>query len=329
MSDTNWWFFDLAAGIAVTGALTFGIVSGITGIGRIVLTIPLVLFLPGYALVSALFPDKPNDDYQSFDDEKTGLGNPLLVSGGLEAIERAVLSVVFSVALVPAITLFATVTPGGVTLEPVLLGLAVLTVILASLAIGSRYRCPADRRFVPTLSSTTPFFTRSQLSPYDRVNCRPYNIAIAGGLVLLLASGGFALANPPQHDGFTELSVETESVTGDIDTMYESTYPAGESRELGVTITNQEHEEHRYTTVVLLQRVRYEGDDVTVHESTELDRTTATVADGESTRQSLEITPTMRGDDLQLTVLLYDGDPPAEPTVDNAYRVARLPIGVA
>ena len=328
MSDTNWWFFDLAAVIAVTGVLTFGIISGMEGAVRTVLAIPLVLVLPGYALVSALFPDKPNDDYQSFDTKKTGLGSPLLVSGGLEAIERAILSIVFSVALVPAITLFAAVTPGGVTLEPILIGLSMLTVMLALLAIGTRYRCPADRRFVPSVASISPFFTRDRPSPYDRVNNRPYNVAIAVGLVLLLASSGFALANPPQHDGFTELSVETKNVTGEIDTMYDSTYTAGASQELTVTITNQEHETRRYTTVVLLQRVSSEGDSVTVHESTALDKEAVTVADGESTRQPLEITPTMQGSDLRLAVLLYEGDPPAEPTADNAYRVVRLPIEV-
>ncbi len=36
----------------------------------------------------------------------------------------------------------------------------------------------------------------------------------------------------------------------------------------------------------------------------------------------------MQGDDLRLTLLLYNGEPPAEPTADNAYRVARLPIEV-
>ncbi|ELY90053.1 DUF1616 domain-containing protein [Natrinema altunense] len=328
MSDTHWWFFDLAVAIAVTGVLTFGILAGGHGLVRIAVTIPLVLFLPGYALVSALFPDEPNDDYRTFDEEKTGLGSPVLVSGGLEAIERTVLSVVLSVAIVPAITLFATVTPGGVTLEPVLSGLAVVTVVLALLAIGARYRCPPDRRFTPSLSSVTPFFTRGRPSPYERSGYRPYNVAIGIGLVLLLASGGFALANPPQHDGFTELSVGSQNVTGDTETMYDSTYTAGEQQELQATITNQEHDERTYTTVVLLQRVSDDGTDVTVRESTEVDRRTATVPDGVAHRQSLEITPTMRGNDLRLTVLLYDGEPPAEPTADNAYRVARLPIEV-
>ncbi|MDS0477605.1 DUF1616 domain-containing protein [Natrinema sp. 1APR25-10V2] len=329
MSDTDWWFFDLAIVIAATGTLTFGLLSGVSGSGRIVLAIPLVLFLPGYALVSALFPDEPNDEYRSFDEEKTGLGNPLLVSGGLEAIERTILSIVFSVSLVPAITLLSTATPGGLALEPVLSGLSVVTVLLALIAIGARYRCSPDRRFVPALSSVSPFFTPKRLSPYQRTSAQPYNVAIAIGLVLLVASGGFAIANPPQHDGFTEVSVETRNVTGEIETMYNATYAAGESQQLTLTITNQEHEERRYTTVVLLQRVNYDGDDVAVNESAELTRKTATVADGDSHRQSLDITPTMRGENLQLAVLLYEGEPPAEPTVDDAYRVVRLPIEVA
>ncbi|WP_254763814.1 DUF1616 domain-containing protein [Natrinema marinum] len=329
MSDTDWWFFDLAIVIAATGALTFGILAGVAGGGRIALAIPLLLFLPGYALVSALFPDEPNDEYRSFDEEKTGLGNPLLVSGGLEAIERAVLSISFSVALVPTITLLAAATPGGVTLEPVLLGIAVVTVVLSLVAIGARYRCSPDRRFVPSLSSMSPFFAQRGPSPYGRTNAQPYNVAIAIGLVLLVASGGFAIANPPQHDGFTELSVDTRNISGDIETPYEASYAAGEPQRLEVTITNREHEERTYTTVVLLQRVDYGGETATVNESAELTRGTATVADGDSHRQPLEITPTMRGEDLRLVVLLYEDEPPAEPTVDNAYRVVRLLIEVA
>ena len=329
MRDNHWWFFDLALVIAVTGGLTFGVISGVTGIGRIAITIPLVLFLPGYALVSALFPDEPNDDYRSFDDEKTGLGNPLLVSGGLEAIERAVLSAVCSVALVSAIALLATATPRGIVLESVLLGISMLTVALALLAIASRYRCPPDQRFVPSISSASPFFTRARPSPYGQRDPRPYNAAIAVGLLLLLVSGGFAVANPPQHDGFTEFSVGTENVTGETETMYKSTYTAGERQELETTITNQEHEEQSYTTVVLLQRVRYDGENATVNESTELTRQTATVADGESHRQTLEFTPTMRGNDLRLTLLLYEGEAPAAPSSETAYRTLHLPVEVS
>ncbi|WIV67422.1 DUF1616 domain-containing protein [Natrialbaceae archaeon AArc-T1-2] len=324
MSDTHWWFLDQAAVIAITGVLTFGVFAGASGVTRIVLTAPLVLFLPGYALVSALFPDEPNDDYQSFDEGKTGLVNPLLVSGGLEPVERFILSIVFSVSLVPAITLFSGVTPWGLTVKTVLSGLAVLTVILALVAISSRYRCSPDQRFTPSVS--VPSVTRSRSTLYERTNRRPYSVAVAIGVGLLVASAGFAVANPPQHDGFTEFSVETENVTGETETMYESTYDVGESRELETTISNHEHEERTYTTVVLLERVSYGDDEVTVQEADELERKTTTVPDGTTHRQTLEVTPTMEGEQLRLTLLLYDDEPPEEPTAENAYRVVSLPI---
>ncbi|MFC4544558.1 DUF1616 domain-containing protein [Halosolutus amylolyticus] len=328
MSDSNWWFADQAIVIAVTGALSLGIFSGLGGGVRIALAIPLVLFLPGYALVSALFPDRPTDDYQSFDEEKTGLGNPLLVDGGLEAIERIVLSITFSLALVSAIALFTSATPGGLTASPVLSALSVLTVVLALLAIGARYRCAPDRRFVPSVSTATLLFTRSRPSLYSGRNHRPYNAAIVISLVLLVASAGFAVANPPQHDGFTEFSIDTEELSGETETMYESTYTAGETEELAATITNREHEDRTYTTVLLLQRVSYEDGDVTVQESTELDRATATVPDGETHRQSLEVTPTTSDGEFRLALLLYDGEPSGEPSADEAYRVVHLPIEV-
>ena len=331
MSDNHWWFFDLAVVIAITGAVTFGIFSGVDGVVRTVLLVPLVCFLPGYAFVSALFPDEPTDEYQPFDDEKTALGTPLVITGGLESVERTILSVVFSIATVPLIALLSSATPGGLTLETVLSGLAMFTVVLSVLAIGSRYRCPPDRRFAPSLSSVSLFHTPARPTAYSRTNTRPYNVAIVVALVLLVATAGFAIANPPQHDGFTEFAVETETVSGDIDTMYQSTYAAGETDELAVSITNQEHEERSYTTVVLLERVG-DGDgndsDATVTEAAELDRESETVPYGDTHEQTLEITPSMQGEDLRLTLLLYEDEPPSEPTSENAYRAIHLPIEV-
>ncbi|MXV64120.1 DUF1616 domain-containing protein [Natronorubrum sp. JWXQ-INN-674] len=327
MSDTHWWFFDLAVVIAVAGVVAFGVFSGIDGAVRIVAMIPLVVFLPGYALVSALFPDKPDDDYQSFDEEKTGLGNPLLVTGGLETIERFVLSVVCSVALVSSIALLSSATPRGLTLEPVLSGISLLTVILTLIAIGCRYRCSPERRYAPSFSFGSLFFGRDGPNIYAQTNPRPYNVAIVLGLVLVVATAGFAVANPPERNGFTEFSVETEPVTGDVETMYESTYTAGESQELQAAITNQEGDERTYTTVALLQEVSYE-DGVTVRETAEMDRRSTTIADGETREQTLEITPTTDGPEFRLTLLLYEDEPPTEPTADSAYRVIQLPIDV-
>ncbi len=328
MSDTNWWFLDLALVIVIAGTLTFGIISGISGTGRILLAIPLICFLPGYALVSALFPDEPNDKYQSFDEGKTGLGNPLLVSGGLESIERFVLSIVFSVALVPTITLLASVTPRGVTVEPVLFGIATVTVLCSLIAIVARYRCTPKRRYTPAVRPMIPFFypTVDALRPvqYASVQRRNRRWTGARGWGCWLCG-----CQPPQHDGYTEFAIETDAVDGDVETIYESAYDGDGPQELETTITNNEHDERTYTTVVMLEDVSYDdGDerDVTVHEADELDRQTTTIGDGETIQQTLDVTPTMSDSELRLTLLLYDDEPPEDPTAENAYRVIQLPM---
>lgn len=329
MSDTDWWFLDLAVVVVAAGGLAFGLFAGLTGVTRVLVAIPFVLFLPGYALVSLLFPDDTTGEYRPFDDEKTGIRNPLLVEGGLESIERFVLSIVASVALVPAIALLSTATPGGLVAETVLWGIAVLTAALALVAVVTRYRCPPERRYSPTPSAGALFFVRRRPNPYGSPNARPFNVAIVVGLLLLVASAGFALATPPDGDEYTEFYVETDNVTGDAETIYDATYAVDEPQALPITIANEEGRETTYTTVVVLQEVSHDGDDVTVHEEDVLATDSVAVANGETHRQSLEVTPTMAGNDLRLLVLLYRGEPPESPSEETAYRALRLPIEVS
>ena len=74
---------------------------------RAVVGFPLVLFLPGYSLVSALFPGK---------DE-------------LDLLERIALSIGLSICVVVFVGLGLNYTPWGIRLGPVLLVLSVFTLI--------------------------------------------------------------------------------------------------------------------------------------------------------------------------------------------------------
>ena len=92
---------------------------------RIILGLPLVLFLPGYALIAALFIRK--DD--------------------LDAIERIALSFGLSIAVSPLLGLGLNYTPFGIRLTPILIVLSVFTISLALGACVRRSRIPeADRR---------------------------------------------------------------------------------------------------------------------------------------------------------------------------------------
>ncbi|WP_276257067.1 DUF1616 domain-containing protein [Halomontanus rarus] len=341
MSNSDWWYIDLAAVVAVTGLATFGLLVDLPGLLHLVVALPLVLFVPGYALVSVLFPDGVSDEQRSFDDAKTGLRNPVTDGRGIDSIERLVLSVVLSLALVPTVALVSSITPWGVTVQPILGGVGLVTITLALVGIVARARCSPDRRYVPSLPAGSLGFSARGRSAYDSTNAKVFNVALACSLLFLLASAGYAIANPPQGEGYTEFYVETENVTGETETMYESSYTSGETQDLTVFVDNREHQETTYTTVVQLQRVEYAGGDgagdgngtdsdaVTVLETDELTRASTTVADGERESQTLEFAPTMAGDDLRLVVLLYEGEPPSEPSADDAYRVIRLPVEVA
>ncbi|NAS89900.1 hypothetical protein C4E24_09280, partial [ANME-1 cluster archaeon AG-394-G21] len=82
---------------------------------RIILGLPLVLFLPGYALIAALFIRE--DD--------------------LDGIERVALSFGLSIANSPLLGLALNYTPFGIRLTPILIVLSVFTI---SLAIGAYVR---------------------------------------------------------------------------------------------------------------------------------------------------------------------------------------------
>ncbi len=92
---------------------------------RTILGIPMVLFLPGYALIAALFPRK-ND---------------------LDGIERLALSFGLSIAVVPLIGLGLNFTPFGIRLVPILVSLSVFTLAMLLIAYLRRSKLSEEERF--------------------------------------------------------------------------------------------------------------------------------------------------------------------------------------
>ena len=79
---------------------------------RTILGLFLILFIPGYSLIAALFPKK--DD--------------------LDGIERAALSFGLSIAVTPLIGLALNYTPWGIRLTPILISLSAFTIIMVIIA---------------------------------------------------------------------------------------------------------------------------------------------------------------------------------------------------
>lgn len=95
---------------------------------RNVLGIIFILWLPGYALIKALFP-------QNLPFAKTLTHSLDTSEKELDAIERIALSIGMSIALVPIVGLLLNYTPWGITLTPIVLSLLALTTVFATAAM--------------------------------------------------------------------------------------------------------------------------------------------------------------------------------------------------
>jgi uncharacterized membrane protein len=85
---------------------------------RYVLGGVFILFLPGFMLISALYPR----------------------SGELDELERLALSIGLSLAIVPLVGLILNYTPWGITLTPIMVSLVIFSEALALGTLERKYR---------------------------------------------------------------------------------------------------------------------------------------------------------------------------------------------
>lgn len=346
MADaSDWWLLvprpirrlpaDLAA-VALLTILTVLVVL-IPGVRetplRVVLGLPFVLFLPGYALIAALFPEAGEDPESNTDDLETRGDDEELANAdsrqGIDGIERVALSFGLSIAVVPLIGLVLNFTPFGIRLLPILVSVAGVTLALTAVAAHRRWQLdPADRLTVP-YQAWLQTATEELTQPDSRVDSA-LNVLLVVSVVLAVASVGYAVAVPKQGEAFTEFYLLTEQDNGTlVADDYPTEYTVGEPRPIIVGIGNHEHQDVTYSMVIELQEVRIQNNSTTVLNETELRRLQTRVKAGNTWQQQLNLSLPQTGDRLRLAFLLYKGSAPLNPTVENAYREVHLWVNVS
>lgn len=325
---------------------------------RVIFGLPLVLFVPGYALIAALFPEAgrpPGEESgdgveqadsgdsettatsaggtEDSDDTDDGRFGTLAAGGrdrGIDGIERAALSFGLSIAVVPLIGLALNFTPWGIRLIPVLVSLVAFVLIMTAVATVRRRRLPAEERFRVPYRTWLARGRAGLFNPDSRLD-GVLNVLLVASILLAVGALVFAIAVPPQGETFTEFYLLTEDEEGDlVAANYPTEFTVGEGQPVVVGIGNQEHEAMDYTVVAQLQAVETTGNESTVRERVEIDRfDSPTLAHNDTWHETREIVPTMTGEDLRVQYLLYRESVPAEPTVDTAYRDVHLWIDVA
>lgn len=296
--------FDLAI-VSIAAALSFLAISNLPAGAelRLLVALPLVGFLPGYALVSVLFPAAARGG-------RTGT-----TAGyeqrprGVDSIERVGLAIPLSIAIVALLALVLPWTDWGFTEAPTVASLTAVTIVLAQFGVVRRLRTPQSKRF-----SVSPLVTVARLRNARRTRLSSAVLLVAIGL----AAGAIVLGllAPASAGGFTELGLYTEDdegelVAGDLP----NEIAPGESIPVTIGVENQEGVDREYAIVVQQQTV----EDGEVVDREPLQEVEASVADGNTGTGEYSLTPTADpGETVRISVLLYDEEPPAEPTADTA-----------
>jgi uncharacterized membrane protein len=298
---------------------------------RVVLGLPFVLFLPGYALVAALFPERgpsteeaqPRNEAEAVDAEP-----PKSEADGIDGIERVALSFGTSIAVVPLLGLVLNFTPWGIRLVPILVAVSGFTVIAVAVGSARRKALPQDERFAVPYRAWYRATADELLRPDSRGDAI-LNVLLVVSVLLATASVGYAVAVPKQGESFSELYLLTEDENGElVADNYPEELVAGEPASLVVGVGNQEHRTVNYTIIVSLQRVEVANNSTTVLEADRLRTFSPRLEHNETWQRQHRIEPTMTGDRLRLTYLLYKDAPPSSPSTETAYREVHLWVTV-
>jgi len=279
----------------------------------------VALYLPGYALVAALFPRGPLEEGQ--------IAETLLDRHGrLDGFERAVLSAATGLVATPLVGIGVEASPLAYRQEPVVATLTATVLLATAVAAYRRRQLPAAERYTPG--------RRWRRALGDVARGRPSTSAslltVVVALSILVAAGGVlsVAITVDSGESYTELSLSTAQD----DTLVAGDYPrsvtAGSPVSVVVGIENNEGTTQRYTVATRLERVTEADGETSVVAVESFEPVTVTVEDGASRRIDHQVVPTATGEDLRLAVYLYRGDVPDQIGAATAYRSTHLWVTV-
>ncbi len=236
------------------------------------LGLPLVLFLPGYSLLAALFPAKSD----------------------LDGIERICLSFGLSIAVVPLIGLCLNYTPWGIRLLPILICLSVFTFVMCGLAYMRRAKLPEIEVFdIPfrgmEVSLKAKFQERSE-SKLDRV----LTVILVFSILLSVTTLIYVILTPKGGEHFTEFYILGPGGKAD---NYPTKYMLGQNGTVTVGVINHEYRPVNYTL-----ELRLENKSLPLPEN----RKHINLAHNETWEEPVTFNPPFEGQSMKLEFLLFN-----------------------
>jgi uncharacterized membrane protein len=215
----------LVFGLALAALVVASVPAFSVTIARPIIGTLAVLFVPGYAFIAALFP------------QKATLGNGI----------RLGLSFGVSIVIVPLLEIALNLTPWGIRLGPTLVVLVVFTLVCVIVATVRRHQLPSEQRFSVNWSMRHKSEGQDAVwlagSRFDRM----LTIALVITIIASVAIASYALVMPKPSEHFTEFYLlGTNGTLGN----YTTNYTAGVPSPVTVGIINHEARNVTYELVI-------------------------------------------------------------------------------
>jgi uncharacterized membrane protein len=311
---------DLVIVVAYVAVATATVGADPSGsVGQFLVGVGLVLFAPGYAIVAALFPERPRRR-----DTRSPKSVLALTRAHDGVLIRERLALAFGVSVL-SIPIFAVLLGAlGVPLTPTSTLAAVWTIVGGGAIVGTvrRFALPEGERFDLRSAARSVDIDRS-------VTEDSTTTLLTVGLccVAVVALGAFtvAIAGPTQSMSYTSASILTPGSNGEpVASGYPVNTSQGESTPLVVRVTNHHETAANYTVVARLQRV----DGQTVLSGEEVWRGQQRLGVNETWTRNHTVTPTMAGQNLRLTYFVYRGPVPENVSASTADKLLYLRVDV-
>jgi uncharacterized membrane protein len=270
----------LIFGLALAALVVASVPAFSATVARPIIGTIAVLFVPGYAFIAALFPQKAT----------LGSGVRLALSFGL------------SIVIVPLLELGLNYTRWGVRLGPTLVVLVVFTLVCVVIASVRRHQLPLEQRF----AVNWPVWHHSD----DREAARPatfdrmLSVVLIIAIIASVAVASYALAMPKPVEHFTEFYL-----LGANDTLgnYATNYTVGVPSPATVVIVNHEARDVTYNLIV-------SENNRTQHAVVYSEQ--VVISDGQQWQKQIDLVLPLPGDNVKLDFALYADHTAADPYRD-------------
>jgi uncharacterized membrane protein len=202
---------------------------------RIVLALPVLLFIPGYCLIAILFPK--NDD--------------------LGLVERIMLSIGFSIAIVPLIGFGLNFTPWGIRLEPLVIAIILLTWVMVLIAHYQRAVLPGEERFRVSFSAIAGRIREEFLPKEEKGLDRFLSVVLTLVIIVVILATVSVIVVPKEGaERFSEFYILGKNQTA---AEYPDRIIPAENYLMYIGVGNHEHRTQTYTVETWVLRTEFDN----------------------------------------------------------------------